>query len=373
MAEGLTLGKIVNFILIIIAALAVVGIVLIFMGIFKPWFIGFLTESDQNSLIKNGTITVSGDIPFYDEFTKTYKECKLSPETNCYCRITYPGTPTGYVLELDSSNEKTSLRLNGGAEVAGGDLFSWNTVTGDPVKLQKLDNVKEIRTQEIIIDNDNLNFENTGLFESASDSQGKLSLDKFTQVNKQYIAKKSLYSTVDVSGSNKKDIVSGLVLYKFDGKNSALYTYSSAVKDNLKMCNKIDNLNKASEEFNRLISTINNCINTKVLSNCKYVPAIPSNFKLVLENKKLNLKYNNEEIKSSKELTQDLCSFSTFKDLNPDYGTTLSTLEFSNYAEIDMYPSENKLCFLPYTLELAQQKKIDEERRKTITDDLLNP
>lgn len=364
----LQLNKLVSFLGKLIAFIVLLGIILaVIVLTLKPKIVALLNNTEQQGPIVNGVVRVEGDLPFYDEFVKGYRQCKLSTSADCYCQLPYAGTPDGYVLELSNSGTTTSIRVNGGAEVDYG-LTSTNRAS-----LTQIEGARQINTRDNQISSDILYFLNhvRGPFSffptslPASDN-GKLSIADFTIVNKQFIYKKNMYSTKDVSGSDRVNIEKGIALYKFDDQKAALYPLEAT--QSLKRCNQVENILNAEDEFNRFLSLVNDCVRTNERNKCQYIKSLPNDYSLHVEDKKFVLKYKGTTIKSSNTIAQNLCVFNDFRNVQLAQARDLSTFDFAdNYVEVDFYNFPNNLCILPYTQAQAQQKRLQEERASFTT------
>ena len=352
----------------ILLGLIVVGLLIwiLFTNVItlKSPFLSLFSPSQEEQIVD-----VSTDLPFYNEFVKNYNECKLSPSTECFCPVTYPEIPDNYAIEITNfpNSKSTIIKLYGNVQ-----LKDCNTLlqTGN------------INTVESKIENDLLFFENVytspdviGLeyeeqeiqteegFRQASvlKNFGKLQTSDFSQVERLYLFEDELCSTKDVKGDNDINFERGAI-YKFDNEKT---TFISEIF-RLKKCDTVKDIVPAYEEFNKLISKINSCSSTKRIEDCKYVikedetSAIPQDFTLSLENNKIVLKYKEKEIKSSDEIKKELCLFTDFRNTNENQASQLNSLVFNNYLEVDIYPFEDKVCFLPYDFNLLQQKKVAE-------------
>jgi hypothetical protein len=190
-------------------------------------------------------------------------------------------------------------------------------------------------------------------------------LTDFKKVDHIYIEKNKLYTTEDVAWEDTLDL-KGLVLYKFDEENSALLSaediksgkktrtsdnlIEGEVKttDGLKRCDPLPNIGEAESEFSRLINSMEECRKTIEDKDCLYVPQIPKEYSIEIENGNLVMKYNSKEINSIK-LNYALCLLEDFR------GTTnkkqLNLYNFNNYFTTEFFFQENKLCFGPYSEE----------------------
>lgn len=316
-------------------------------------------------------VGVSGETPFYNEFVKEYQECKLSPDTNCYCKITYASIPEDYILELQNNpDSKTTLIL-----------LHDNANLEDCKSLATTHDTENFKTISTAVKDDLLYFKNYISFagfggpkviypkpieELTPEDMGKdkLSLESFTPIDKLFLHKKELCTPKDVLGSNNLAVDQGAYIYKFDQEKTTIINDKFGTQ---KTCSQIKDSNLAYEEFNRLTSAINGCkdsVCTYSIMDGKFNSVIPKDFKLLIENKKIVLKYKDQEIKFSDEIKKELCVFTHFKPALRQE-KPLDKLELNNYLQLDIYQSENKLCFLPYTKELVQQKISEELKIKT--------
>ena len=357
MAEGLSLGKIIALLLGVMALFVILSIIFVNLGILKPTFLNIFGDENKVLKVKDGNTGSEGSFPFYESITEAYNACKLLPEINCYCTLPYTGTPEGYVVEFENLRESTSINLIAGVKV---DYSTYNpTKLTQGASLTNLEGVKNTAKKEKRIEEDNLKLRDALI---SFQTKNKLNSEDFIQAERIYLSKNNLYSTKDVSGKDNIDIKSGIALYKFNKKDTAI-TSVSDIKE-LKRCTNIEGLETAEKEFQRLNTILNPCITNKE-ERCKYVVVpLPEGFTIALINKKIELKYKENTLKSSQEVSQELCLFKDTTNLDLTRAKKLQTLNFKEYLEVDFYAfkEKNKLCAVTYTPEEAKAKKITEQR-----------
>ncbi len=346
----LSLRKPIMLFLIIIAVIGLLYWVYIILSNTIPNLLG---ESQADR--ERQELGVNRDLPFYDEFVNSYRECKLSLSAECYCEISYPKTPELYIMEIVNRDKATAIRVHSGAEVDEAAFFGTNSI-------EQVEFSSGVTTKTTPIDApDTTYFKNSGLSYPIQEG-GKLNILDFTPVERQFVEEDTIYSATDVSGSDEINVESGIALYKFSNEKSALVP--KATTTGLKKCEKLEGATIASEEFDKLLSIVNKCLETNVRDECKYTTAVLktiADFSINLKNNKFVLNYKDEEVKSQ-QLTKTPCGFSDYRNTAQADQQPLSTLNFNDYVEIDFYPFENNLCLLPVTLEQAQQRRIAEER-----------
>lgn len=338
----LTLNKIVIYIIALVAVFLFVMIIFKTTNPLKTSFSNlFFPKEEQEEPVE-----ASKDLPFYSEFVKNYKECKLSPSIDCYCKLTNPSTPQNYVIELQNQNKQTLILQHANANLE------------DCSKLSTPHGTKKLETVSTNIPNDELYFISTGwLFSDPSRANNKLQLSDFTKVNKINLHNKKLCTPTDVSGTDSYDIEQEALIYKFDQEKT---TFIFKKYPELKKCETQKDIVPAYDSFDILVSTINKCTGT-----CTYAiqNSIPEDYILSIENNKIILKYKGKELKSA-ELKKKSCLYTHYSP-QARQNLELNNLELNNYLQLEIYSYENKICFLPYDINLAQQKKVKELKEST--------
>src|SRR3989344_1671233 len=191
---------------------------------------------------KNNPETETNKVPaHFLELVKSYKECKYSPDSNCYCKLSYSPTTPNSIIEFESNGNNLNINLH------TNNLIDYNSVTNKGASLQSIPN-KESVTYEEQVANQILYFKNTYFSPSISNSQ--FNLNEFTLAQKQYLTNNELYSTKDVNGKDVITLSGGLAIYRFDQEKSALFSFSDV--NGLKKCNSYPQINEAIAELERL-------------------------------------------------------------------------------------------------------------------------
>ncbi len=339
----LTLNKIVVYLIALIAVFLFVMIIFKTTTPLKASFSNLFFPVEE----KENLVEVSKDLPFYNEFVKNYKECKLSPSTECYCALTNPSVPQNYVIELQNQNKQTLILLHGNANLE------------DCSKLSTPHGTAKLETLSVNIPNDEIYFLNTGwLFSDPKRTNNKLQLSDFTNIDKLFLHKKELCTPKDVSGPDSQNIEQEAFIYKFDQEKT---TFIFKKFPELKKCETQKEIMPAYDSFNLLISTINQCTGTcvYVIQN-NNINVIPKDYVLLIENKRIILKYKDKELKSA-EIKKELCMFDHFKPSLREE-KSLTSLELNNYLQLEIFTFKDKICFLPYTQSLATQKAIETQK-----------
>ncbi len=332
----LALEKVIVLLLVFVVAILVIVLLLKNVPVLKKAITSpFSEETNQTKILE-------GEPAFFSQFVEDYKKCKLSPSTDCFCQITFPSTSENYIIEIinNPSSKKTAVTLYSNAE-----LSSCGTISP----------VGKLNTSlPVYIENDLTYFEN--VFTSPSITHtGEFNVPDFadfTDVEGLYLYKTELCTTKDVAGSDDIDFSRG-ILYKFDNERTAFLSENY----DLRRCDSVPNIIEANEEFARLSKLIKECSQTQ----CAYPVKIPENFKFVVEEQRLKLKYKDNIIKSI-NFEKQLCLFTHFSLAKREERSLPKSFDFSQYLQVDIYPSENKLCLLPYTEELAREKQIAQSR-----------
>lgn len=354
-------NKIVSFLVKLITVIVILGIAMTIFALLKPGTLGFIDDllglgnGTAQGPIQDGVVSVEGSLPFYEEFLKSFKQCKLSIQSQCYCKINYPGTPNGYVLELATYDTTTNIRVHGGAEIVYSKLYTGDTFIG-PMS----EEIQQITMKEDQVENNVMYFRNTR-FLYPSITNGLLDINEFKKMDRQFISGARAYSAKGVKGENFIQVEDEFILYKFDDEKSVLYPSERA--KGLKLCKQVVGIADANDEFNNLVSTLNVCGRTGQRQNCNYVQKIPENFTIVLESKKLILKHGNKTVKESKPIKQNTCKLTSFSNTKLSDSTPLTTLTFNDHYGVAFYPFENDICFLPYDESMAQSAALQSARQ----------
>ncbi len=328
----LALEKVVVLLLVFVVAILVIVLLLKNVPVLKKAITSpFSEETNQTKILE-------GEPAFFSQFIEDYKKCKLSPSTDCFCQITFPSTSENHVMEIinNPSSKKTAVTLYSNAE-----LSSCGTISP----------VGKLNTSlPIYIENDLAYFENVYTSPSIINT-GEFNVpnfEDFTDVERLYLYKEELCTTKDVKGSDDIDFSKG-ILYKFDNERTAFLSENY----NLRRCDSVPNIIEANEEFARLSKLIKECSQTQ----CAYPVKIPENFKFVVEEQQLKLKYKDSIIKSV-NFEKPFCLFTHFSLTKREERDLPPAFDLSEYLQIDVYHSQDKICLLPYTEELAKEKQI---------------
>ncbi len=351
-STGITLGTVVTWTLIIITVIAVVLGILFGTGspLIKSVTNFFSLNQSADSLVE-----VNKDLPFYNEFVKNYKECKLSPATDCFCALTNPTTPDNYVIELSSKSQSTTVILHG------------NLKQESCGRLSPTKSIKDIQTVSTIIEQDQTYFKNYRKFLFIGGpriNKGIVDVSLFTDVPSLFLYKTELCSTKEVVGDNPIDIKTGII-YKFDKDKTAII---SEFVQGMKRCPTVKDAVPADDEFNKLLFAINTCTQGvcpfSIKSSETAASDIPQDYSIILEGQQLNLLYKGTVVKTS-NIKNQTCQFTDFRNVNEAQGTAVNKIEFNSYIGIEIYSFTNKVCILPYTPELKKQKDLYVQQLKS--------
>lgn len=356
MAERLTLETIIKYVILLLAF----GLILIAIlyGVGSP-----LIKNVSNFFSLNSTqpnlVEVNKDLPFYSEFVKNYKECKLSPATDCFCALTNPATPDNYVIELTNSpsSKTTTITLHG------------NVKEENCGELSATKDLKDIQSISTLIDDDLLYFKNY-YFYPGKDTISGTNFEIFTKTDFTTVQSIFLYKNEfcvkETDGSSSSLSSAKSFIYKFSSQETTIET---SIK-NLKRCTTVKDALPADDEFNKLFSAITSCsqglCSFSIKSSDQAPSDIPQDYTISLEGQKLNLAYKDTVVKTL-EIKKQTCQFSDFRNIDQNKGTQVSNLVFNNYIGIEIYPFNNKVCILPYTPDLKKQKDLLIENLKSKT------
>src|SRR3989338_7848792 len=249
--------KVITWIVILLTAIVLIAIILRITPIGKEVLtkLDFNKEKEQPPEVTNAA-EIDQVFPFYSVLYETYRKCKLSSDSACFCQLTYPGTAQGYVIELQRAGG-TAIKLHQNAQVeyrsylAPGNPFS-SDFAENPTEPRLIPFISDKQIKVVANNNipkDTIFIENTHFFDP-SIKNNQLKINDFTQANNLYLQGKELYSSINTNGKDFIDISPGLVLYKFDNQISTL-TSIDKVKG-IKQCKPIQNLHEIETEFNRL-------------------------------------------------------------------------------------------------------------------------
>ena len=367
MAESLSWHKLPYIILGVIVLALVLFFVLSNTNVLKEGFLGQLKDKKE--------VKLSADLPFYNEFAKNYQECKLSPDTECFCPLTNTYLPDNYILEIQNNADLKATKIILYANVQPGSSCGRIQSTdpknvknavitdiGDDVVYFKDYIFRLSLVEPLQKENPSSNDLLAGIYRKAYtksdikpyDEFAKLIESDFTQVDSLFLSGNNLCTLKDVNGKDSVDFKSGF-LYKFNNEKTALASGSY----NLKRCAIMKNSAEAEKEFNKALSKLNQC----EVGPCSYIvksqntDMMPAGYSLRIEDNGLILSYNNKIIKTS-EIKKNLCLFDDFRNINPSQAKELKFLDFNGYVEIEIHPFSDNLCLLPYTLQMIQDKKL---------------
>ena len=173
----------------------------------------------------------------------------------------------------------------------------------------------------------------TSLNPSPSISNSQFNLNEFTLAQKQYLTNNELYSTKDVNGKDVITLSGGLAIYRFDQEKSALFSFSDV--NGLKKCNSYPQINEAIAELERLSNQINSCKTQQI--NCEYIPKLPKDYVISIENKELVLKFRDRVLQTNKPFTEKLCLFDGLEDSKPEDGNTFYILNFNDPIKMQIF------------------------------------
>jgi hypothetical protein len=375
---AIQLEKLVGIILGLIAVILIIGIIL-YISPLKQGISSSIDSIFAKDKVPN-TIQKQANYPFFDEFIKSYNECKLSLGENCYCEMAFSGVPEGYIVELESkerSNTINSIKIPDGNYITAR-LHVGSKLTEVEDQLVNSTIIKEPLTITKELGKGKLYFSNVLLSLSRENSQ--LNKNEFIEMPLQYLENNLLRSSKDLwnfKGTDSK-LDNGLAMYKFDKGSIAFLPIgigATEVSNSLKSCSKVPKALEAKKQFDAFIEAVE-C--SRIQSKCSLTPtkiqgfeinikSVPTDSK-VLGIPSITLESNGKILDTKQFLIEDFCQFTDFKKTSSSDAIILATpdlsesktLDISNYKFIEIYSLPNKFCILPYDESLVREKIIAE-------------